>query len=56
MICVGRQHEYTVLVPITDPPDLATGNLIFNFYPPAGSTVAAVENLMTSDSTMFYTA
>lgn len=56
LICVGSQHEYTVLVPIVDPPDLATGNLIFNFYPSAGSTAAAVTNLTTGDDTMFYTA
>jgi hypothetical protein len=55
MVCVGSQHEYTVLVPVTDPPDLATGKLIYNFYPPAG-LLSAVDELLTSDSTMFYTA
>jgi hypothetical protein len=58
LACVGSQHEYTVLVPITDPPDLKTGNLIFNFYPSPGSTAAVVENpkLFTTEKTMFYTA
>ncbi|MEO8827572.1 hypothetical protein [Lapillicoccus sp.] len=56
MICVGSQHEYTVLVPVTDPPDLATGKLIYNFYPPSSSALTAVEELLTSDATMFYTA
>ena len=56
MICVARQHEYSVLVPITDPPDVATGKLIYNFYPKAGSPHAAVDELLTSEATMFYTA
>ncbi len=49
---VGTQHIYTVLVPVTDP---ATGNLIFNFSPVAGSGLAPVTNLLTSDSSLFYT-
>lgn len=56
MVCVGYQHQYTVIVPITDPPDLKAGKLIYNFYPPATSSLAAVEELLTSDDTMFYTA
>jgi hypothetical protein len=56
MVCVGYQHQYTVLVPITDPPDLTTGQLIYNFYPPASSSLTAVDELLTSDDTMFYTA
>ncbi len=56
MVCVGSQHEYTVLVPVTDPPDLATGKLIYNFYPPSPSTLSAVDELLTSDSTLFYTS
>jgi hypothetical protein len=55
MVCVGRQHEYTVLVPITDPPDLTAGNLIYNYYPPIGAP-GAVDGLLTSDNTLFYTA
>jgi hypothetical protein len=56
MVCVGRQHEYTVLVPVTDPPDLTTGKLIYNFYPPAASPLTAIKELKTSDGTLFYTA
>jgi hypothetical protein len=56
LICVGTQHQYTVIVPITDPPDLATGDLIFNFFPPAGSAASPLNNLLTSDSDLFYTA
>ncbi len=55
MTCVGSQHQYTVLVPVTDPPDLATGKLVYNFYPPAGP-LTAIDELLTTDSTMFYTA
>jgi hypothetical protein len=56
LICVGRQHEYTVLVPITDPFDLKTGTLIYDFYPPAASAVAPFDGLDLTDSTLFYTA
>jgi hypothetical protein len=56
MLCVGTQHEYNVLVPITDPPDLDAGTLIYNFYPPAGSSSSPVNNLLTTDDTMFYTS
>jgi hypothetical protein len=44
------------LVPITDPPDLDTGRLIYNFYPPTGSAHTAVDELLTSDATMFHKA
>ncbi len=56
MICVGQQHEYSILVPITDPLDLDTGRLIYNFYPPTGSAHTAVDELLTSDATMFHKA
>lgn len=56
MICAGTQHQYMVIAPITDPPDLSTGTLIYNFYPPQGSGGTAVDQLLTSDSTLFYTA
>lgn len=56
MICTGTQHEYTVLVPITDSDDLKTGKLIYNFYPTPGNSDAAVDELLLSDATMFYTA
>jgi hypothetical protein len=41
---------YTVVVPITDP---ATGNLVFNFYPNAGSPHAAITNFQESDVEYF---
>jgi hypothetical protein len=44
------------MVPITDSPNLATGNLIFNFYPPTGGTASTVDDLKTTDSALFYTA
>ncbi len=53
---MGSQHEYTLRVPVTDPPDLATGKLIYNSYPPASSTLTAVDELAVSDATLFYTA
>jgi hypothetical protein len=56
MGCTGSQHEYSLHVPITDPPDLSTGKLIYNFYPSPGSSDAAVNELLTSDNTLFYTA
>jgi hypothetical protein len=56
MGCMGDQHEYAVHVPITDPPDLSAGKLIYNFYPSSGSSAAVVNELLTSDGTMFYTA
>jgi hypothetical protein len=60
MVCTGRQHEYTVLVPITSPPDLSTGKLIYNFYPPRGSALQSESELLTSGGTfsdaLFYTA
>jgi hypothetical protein len=51
LVCSGVRHEYTVVVPITD---VATGNLIFNFYPNAGSGHAAVTTgLQTTDAKFF---
>lgn len=53
LVCTGERHEYTVIVPILDP---ATGNIIFNFYPNAGSPHAAVTNgLVVSDARFFET-
>lgn len=53
LACRGTRFEYTVVVTITDP---ATGNLIFNFYPNAGSAHAAITTgLQESDATYFET-
>jgi hypothetical protein len=56
LVCAGEQHVYTLLVPVTDPPDIAAGKLIYNFYPPHGSSDPVVDELSTGDDTMFYTA
>jgi hypothetical protein len=56
MICTGRLHEYIVLIPITDPPDLSTGKLIYNFYPQPGTSGTSFNELSTSDDTLFYTS
>jgi len=56
MVYVGRQHEYVVVVPMVNPPDLSAGNLIFNFIPTQGTGSTPVDDLLTSDDTLFYTA
>lgn len=49
----GRRHEYVLLIPVTEPVD--GGNLIFNFFPPRGSTTAsAVIGINDSDPKLFY--
>ena len=53
LVCTGRRAVYTVVVSITDP---ATGNLVFNFYPDAGSGHAAITNgLQVTDTDYFET-
>jgi hypothetical protein len=52
LVCTGTRHEYTCIVPITDP---STHHLIFNFYPNAGSSHSAIVNLLETDSRMFRT-
>ncbi|HEX8494996.1 MAG TPA: hypothetical protein VF658_19300 [Pyrinomonadaceae bacterium] len=53
LVCVGRRWEYTMLVPILD---LATGDIIFNFYPNAGSPQAPITTgLQESDTDYFET-
>jgi hypothetical protein len=52
--CLGSRIIYTSVVPIRDPADALNGNLIFNFYPKAGSTIPAVTTtLQESDATYF---
>lgn len=41
LVCTGTRFLYTVLVPIVN---RTTGNVIFNFYPDAGSSVAPILN------------
>lgn len=51
LVCTGRRNEYTVVVPITDP---ATGDLIFNFYPNAGSPHAAITDGLQEDDADYF--
>jgi hypothetical protein len=52
LTCSGKRHRYTVIVPVTD---LATGALLYNFYPKPGSSVAAVSNLPDTNPQLFLT-
>jgi hypothetical protein len=56
MVCSGKQHVYAVAVPITDPPDIKTGKLIYNYVPIPAAAGTQVDELLTSDVTLFYTA
>jgi len=56
LIANGRQHMYTVVVPITNPPDLSTGKLVYNFAPVPGGGDPATAEMLTSDGSLFYTA
>lgn len=49
--CTGTRFVYTVLLPIVD---RATGNVIFNFYPNAGSTITAVTNGLRESDNLFF--
>ena len=54
LICKGRFHAYTLIIPITDRTPATTGNIIFNFYPKAGSAIPAVSTgLLESDTNFF---
>jgi hypothetical protein len=51
LICTGSRHEYTVIVSVLN---TATGNLIFNFHPNAGSPLAAITTgMVESDARLF---
>ena len=51
LVCTGTRFLYTVLLPIVD---RTTGNVIFNFYPDAGSAAAPILNgLQVSDPQYF---
>lgn len=66
LICFGKQHVYTVLVPVAEtapdpdppekPPVVPSGNLLFNFYPHPASSGSVVETMPTSDDRLFYTS
>ncbi len=51
LVCTGRRNEYTVVVAITD---VASGNLIFNFYPNSGSPLAPIMTGFTESNTDFF--
>jgi hypothetical protein len=62
LICVGNRQLYVILLAVTDPATTPTngffgdGNLIFNFYPNAGSTQAArTTALQVTDPRFFAT-
>ncbi len=48
----GLRHEYTCIVPITDP---ANNQLFFNFYPNSGSGLSPITLLQESDARFFAT-
>jgi hypothetical protein len=49
----GTRHEYTVMIPVTEPQD--GGNLIFDFFPPRGTTeFPAVVGINDTDPNLFY--
>jgi hypothetical protein len=52
-VWTGTRHEYILLVPVTDP--VEDGKLLFNFFPPRGSTVfSPIRKLSFSDPKLFY--
>lgn len=56
LICKGRFHGYTLLVPITDRDPANAGNIIFNFHPNAGSAHSAITTgLVETDASFFAT-
>jgi hypothetical protein len=49
----GMSHEYTLFIPVTEPAD--RGNLIFDFFPPRGSTTfSPVIGINDGDTNLFY--
>jgi hypothetical protein len=53
LICNGTRHDYTVLVPVTDP---ATNDLIFNFFPAvSGGPNPPVVTMQETDARLFLT-
>ena len=56
LICVGTQHQYTVLVPDHRPARPRHREPDLQLLPASGSTASPVDDLHTSDSALFYTA
>jgi hypothetical protein len=53
LVCIGKRVKYTVVTAITD---IATGDLVFNFYPNSGfSQPAMTTAIQENDSTFFET-
>jgi hypothetical protein len=48
----GNRHEYTLVIPITDP---VTNNLVFNFFPDPGVAHPVLNFLLTTDNHFFNT-
>jgi hypothetical protein len=56
LVCKGFFHAYTLLIPITDRVAANAGNLVFNFYPKAGSAIAPINTgLVETDGNFFTT-
>jgi hypothetical protein len=54
LVCAGRFHEYTLLVPVTDRATATAGNLLFNFYPIASSGLSAITTGLPVTNTNFF--
>lgn len=60
LVCIGSRRLYIVLLVVTDPATTPTngffgdGNLIFNFYPNAGSTLTAITNALKVTDPKFF--
>ena len=54
LVCNGRFHEYTLLVPVTDRTPSTAGNLLFNFYPTTASGLSAVTTGLPVTDTNFF--
>jgi hypothetical protein len=52
----GSRVQYTIIVPITRRDPATTGQLVFNFYPNAGSSFGPITNMGEADATYFETA
>ncbi|HEX8314208.1 MAG TPA: hypothetical protein VF609_04415 [Flavisolibacter sp.] len=54
LVCSGRFHEYTLLVPVTDREAATMGNLLFNFYPIASAGLSAITTGLPVTDTNFF--
>jgi hypothetical protein len=55
LVCKGSFHAYTMMFPITDRTAATSGNLLFNFYPAAGSGLSSISQLLETDPVFFAT-